>query len=387
MTDPTTPTATPAATLFDPLTLGDIALRTRIVMAPLTRNRAAPGQVPTPLMAEYYAQRADPAAGAALIVSEASQISPQGRGWANAPGCHDAAQREGWRAVTRAVHERGGRIALQLWHVGRVSHHALQPGGAPPVSSTARASTGRAMGPDGPLPCSPPRALALHEIPGIVDDYRRAAALALEAGFDGVEVHGANGYLPDQFLRDTINDRSDAYGGPIEHRVRFLLEVVQAVAGEAGAGRTGLRLSPATRLGLQPETATPPDTQAQALFTHLVDALAPLRLAWLHVVEGQTGGARDAHPFDFDALRRRYRSGGPGAWIGNNGYTAELALQAVAEGRVDAVAFGRPFIANPDLGRRLREGLPWAAGDPATYYSSGPAGYTDYPAWVGPAPG
>lgn len=369
--------------LFDPIVLGDIALPSRVVMAPLTRNRAGPGEVPTALMAQYYAQRADPASGAALIVSEASQVSPQGRGWVHAPGCHTPAQREAWRAVTRAVHERGGRIALQLWHVGRVSHQALQPGGAPPVSSTGRASTGRAMGPDGPLPCSPPRPLALHEIPGIVDDYRRAAALALDAGFDGVEVHGANGYLPDQFLRDTINDRSDAYGGPIEHRVRFLLEVVRAVAGEVGPGRTGLRLSPATRLGLTPETATPPDSQAQALFEHLVDALAPLRLAWLHVVEGQTGGARDAHPFDFDALRRRY----PGAWIGNNGYTRALAFEAVAAGRVDAVAFGRPFIGNPDLGRRLREDLPWAASDPATYYSAGPAGYTDYPAWDAAAAG
>lgn len=362
-------------TLFDPLHLGDIGvLATRVVMAPLTRNRAAPGNVPTPLMAEYYAQRAGPASGAALIVSEATQVCPEGRGYRDAPGIHSAEQLAGWRRITDAVHARGGRIVAQLWHVGRISHFSLQPGGAPPVSSTARAASRKAFTDEGLVPCSPPRALRDEEIPPIVALYRQGALNALEAGFDGVEVHGANGYLIDQFLRDSINDRvGSAYGGSIEGRMRLLLEVMRAVAGAVGGGRTGLRISPAN-----PLPGDAPDSGAQPLFERALDALAPLGLAYLHVIEGQTGGPRDAWPFDYSALRRHFA----GVWMVNNGYTREMAEAAVAAGAADLVAFGKPFIANPDLAARFRARATLAVPDNKTYYASGAtvaAGYTDYP--------
>jgi len=358
------------SSLFDPLRIGHIAVDSRIVMAPLTRNRAGPGQVPTELMATYYAQRADPATGAGLIVSEATQVCAEGQGYLDTPGIHNTAQVAGWRRVTDAVHARGGRIVVQLWHVGRISHVSLQPGGKAPVSSTSRPATTKTFTADGFVTCSPQRALATDEIPGIVDHYRRAAALAIEAGFDGVEVHGANGYLIDQFLRESINDRSDDYGGPIAHRARLLLEVMTAVADEIGGGRTGLRLSPVT-----PSNDAGPDSEPKALFGHVVDALAPLKLAFLHVIEGQTGGPRDIAPFDYAALRERFA----GTWIVNNGYTREMALDAVASSRADAVAFGKAFIANPDLGRRLREDAVWNPLDTARLYGGGAAGYTDYP--------
>jgi len=359
-------------TLFDPFRLGDIDVATRIVMAPLTRNRS-PGCVPGALVAEYYAQRADPATGAGLIVSEATQISPQGQGYADTPGVHSAEQVAGWKAVTQAVHARGGRIVCQLWHVGRISHHALQPGGQPPVSSTTRAANSRSLVDGQFIPNSPPRALRADEIPGIVADYAHAARCAMDAGFDGVEVHAANGYLIEQFLRDSINDRSDAWGGSIEHRTQFLVDVVQAVAAAAGPGRTGIRLSPVT-----PANDAGPDSDPQALYGRAVERIAPLKLAYLHVVEGSTGGPRDIAPFDYEALRRGFG----GSWMVNNGYDGAMAAAAVAEGRADLVAFGRPFIPNPDLGRRLREGLPLATADRKAYYSGGAAGYTDFPAWA-----
>ena len=357
-------------TLFDPIRVGDIDLATRIVMAPLTRNRASPGQVPNELMREYYAQRADPATGAGLLITEATQVCPEGQGYLDTPGIHSAEQVAGWRRITDAVHARGGRIVVQLWHVGRISHVSLQPGGQAPVSSTARPAGTKTYIAGGFATCSPPRALATEEIPGVVEQYRRAALNALEAGFDGVEVHGANGYLIDQFLRDSINDRSDAYGGAIENRIRFLREVMQAVTGAIGGGRTGLRLSPVT-----PSNDAAPDSDPQALHEQVHRMLAPLKLAYLHVVEGQTGGARDFAPFDYAALRRQFN----GAWMVNNGYSRVMALQAVASGAADLVAFGKAFIANPDLGRRLREDAPLNAPDVATFYGGGAAGYTDYP--------
>ena len=357
-------------TLFDPLRAGDIDLATRIVMAPLTRNRASLGQVPNELMREYYAQRADPATGAGLLITEATQVCPEGQGYLDTPGIHSAEQVAGWRRITDAVHARGGRIVVQLWHVGRISHVSLQPGGQAPVSSTARPAGTKTYIAGGFATCSPPRALATEEIPGVVEQYRRAALNALEAGFDGVEVHGANGYLIDQFLRDSINDRSDAYGGAIENRIRFLREVMQAVTGAIGGGRTGLRLSPVT-----PSNDAAPDSDPQALHEQVHRMLAPLKLAYLHVVEGQTGGARDFAPFDYAALRRQFN----GAWMVNNGYSRVMALQAVASGAADLVAFGKAFIANPDLGRRLREDAPLNAPDVATFYGGGAAGYTDYP--------
>ncbi len=358
--------------LFDPIAVGDLQLPNRIVMAHLTRNRA-PGCVPTALMAQYYAQRADPATGAGLIISEATQISPQGQGYADTPGIHSSEQVAAWRQVTKAVHARGGRILCQIWHVGRISHVALQPGGVAPVSSTDVAANSRVMVDGAFIPCSTPRALRTDEMPGIVADYAHAARCAMDAGFDGVEVHSANGYLIEQFLRDSINHRTDAWGGGIEARTQLLLEVMTAVAGVAGAGRTGLRLSPVT-----PANDAAQDSDAQALYGRAVQRLAPLKLAFLHVVEGSTGGPRDFAPFDYAALRREFG----GAWMVNNGYTREMALDAVAAGHADLVAFGKAFIANPDLGRRLREDLPWAEGNRKSYYLGGAQGYVDYPAYA-----
>jgi N-ethylmaleimide reductase len=354
------------SSLFDPCHVGDIPLANRVVMAPLTRNRAAPGGLPSPLAVDYYAQRA----GAGLIVTEGTQIRPDGQGYLDTPGIHSDEQVAAWRRVTDAVHARGGRIVVQLWHVGRISHVSLQPGGQAPVSSTARIAHTKTYLKDGFQPVSAPRALRTDEIPGLVQSYRTAARRALEAGFDGVEVHGANGYLIEQFLRDSCNDRTDAYGGPIENRTRLLREVMQAVSDEIGGGRTGLRLSPVT-----PANDIGQDSDPQALFNAAVEQLAPLKLAYLHVVEGATGGPRDNVPFDYAQLRARF----PGAWMVNNGIDRRMALDAVASGRADLVAFGRLFIANPDLVRRLREDAPLNTPDKATFYGGGAQGYTDYP--------
>lgn len=355
--------------LFDPVKLGDIALANRIVMAPLTRNRAT-GNKPGPLAVEYYRQRAT----AGLIISEASQISPMGQGYLDTPGIHDAAQVAAWRRVTDAVHAEGGRMVIQLWHVGRISHNSLLPGGAAPVSSTSRASGGMTFTREGFVPCSPPRALRDDELPGLVADYAHAARCAMDAGFDGVEVHSANTYLLEQFLRDSVNDRSGPYGGSIANRARLLVEVMQAVTGAIGAGRTGVRLSPMTTFG----GTCARDSDTAALYGHVVAQLAPLGLAYVHVIEGETGGPRaptDAAPFDYAALRARF----PGAWMANNGYTRTEAIDAVAAGHADVIAFGRPFICNPDLVRRLRDDAPLNPLDPKTLYGGGANGYTDYP--------
>lgn len=351
--------------LFQPFDLGELRLANRVVMAPLTRSRAAPGLVPSPLAPLYYSQRAS----AGLIVAEATQVSADAQGYQDTPGLYTPEQIAGWRQVTEAVHAAGGRIFVQLWHVGRVSHVDLR-GGEPPVAPSAIAAATRTFVNNVLVPTSTPRALELAEIPGIVDSFRRAAAAALAAGFDGVEIHGANGYLLDQFARDGANHRDDAYGGAIENRARLMLEVAGAVAAEIGAGRTGIRISP-----VSPANGMT-DSDPQPLFNHIVEGLDALRLVYLHVVEGATGGPRDIAPFDFAALRQRFR----GAWIGNNGYDLDLATRALAEGRVDLVAFGRPFIANPDLVRRLESGAALAAPDNATFYGGGAAGYTDYPA-------
>ncbi len=353
-------------TLFDPVRIGDIALANRIVMAPLTRNRAAPGQVPSRLAVEYYRQRAS----AGLIVSEGTQVCPEGQGYLDTPGIYNDAQVAGWKQVTQAVHAEGGRIVAQLWHVGRVSHVSLQPDGQAPVSSTARRADTKTFTKDGFVPVSVPRALRTDEIPAVVRHYRDGARRAMDAGFDGVEVHGANGYLVEQFLRDSINDRTDAYGGSIANRARFLLEVMQAVAAEIGGGRTGLRLSPVT-----PANDAGQDSAPQALYEFALAELAPLGLAFVEVVEGQTAGARDFAPFDYASLRRKFA----GAWIVNNGYRRQMALDAIAAGAADLVSFGRPFVANPDLVRRLRENAPLSDPDKNTLYGGGAKGYTDYP--------
>ena len=356
--------------LFDPTRLGDIPLANRIVMAPLTRNRAR-GQLPNALMRDYYVQRAS----AGLIITEATQISAQGQGYLDTPGIYTPEQVAGWRKITDAVHAAGGRIIVQLWHVGRISHVSLQPGGVAPVSSTDQPARGKTFTANGFVDCSAPRALRSDEIAGLIEDYRHAARCAMAAGFDGVEVHGANGYLLEQFLRDSINDRTDGYGGPIANRARLMVEVMQTVAAEIGAGRTGLRLSPIT-----PSNDAAQDSDAQALYGHVVRALAPLKLAFLHLIEGATGGARDltdkgVKPFSYAALRAIY--GGP--WMVNNGYSRQMAINAVASGAADLVAFGKPFISNPDLVRRLRDDAPLAPWVQATLYGGGAAGYTDYP--------
>jgi len=365
--------------LFQPLQVGQISLANRVVMAPLTRNRA-PGALPNALMATYYTQRANPRDGAGLIITEATAISHQGQGYADVPGIWSDAQVAAWKPITAAVHAAGGKIVMQLWHVGRVSHVDLQPGGQAPVAPSAiTAKTKTVLIQDGVprfVETSAPRALTLEELPGIVADYRRAARNAIAAGFDGIEVHGANGYLLDQFLRSGSNHRTDAYGGPIENRARLLLEVMQAVCDEIGASRVGLRLSPVTPAN------DAFDPQPQPLFTHVVQQLAPLKLAYLHFIEGATGGARDHTqgdaPFDYAALRQAYRhAGGQAAWMVNNAYDRALADQALQDG-ADLVAFGRPFIANPDLTRRLRESADWNTPDRATFYGGGAHGYTDY---------
>jgi N-ethylmaleimide reductase len=297
-------------------------------------------------------------------------VRPDGHGYLDTPGLHNDAQQAGWKKVTDAVHAAGGRIVVQLWHVGRISHVSLLPPGEKPVSSSARPAQTKTFTAQGFEAVSAPRALRTDEIAGVVQAFADAARRAIEAGFDGVEVHGANGYLIEQFLRDSINQRQDAYGGSIENRVRFLVEVMQAVSGAIGAGRTGLRLSPVT-----PANDTALDSDSQALFNAAVDALAPLNLAFLEVVEGATGGPRDVAPFDFAELRRRFK----GAYIANNGYTRAMAFDAVASGRADAVSFGKPFISNPDLVRRLRDDAPLAEADRDTFYGGGAEGYTDYP--------
>ena len=355
--------------LFDPIRIGDIPLSNRIVMAPLTRNRAT-GGVPTPMMAEYYAQRAS----AGLIVAEASQISPMAQGYLDTPGIYSAEQVAAWRPITDAVHAAGGRIVIQLWHVGRISHSSLLPDGAAPVSSTNRIANTQTYTRDGFVPVSAPRALRDDELPAVVAAYRHAARCAIEAGFDGVEVHAANTYLLEQFLRDSVNDRSGPYGGSIPNRARLLLEVLRAVSDEIGAGRTGVRLSPLTTFG----GSSPLDSNPQALYGYVVEQLAPLGLAYLHMIEGQTGGERhpaDAPVFDYAALRRAF----PGAWMVNNGFSRAEGIETVASGAADLVAYGRPFISNPDLVRRLREDAPFNTLRADKLYGGGAEGYIDYP--------
>jgi N-ethylmaleimide reductase len=358
-------------TLFDSFKFGDIAVANRLVMAPLTRDRAAAGRVPHALNALYYEQRADPAAGAGLIISEGTQVSPLGQGYLDTPGIYSPEQVAGWKLATDAVHKKGGRIVAQIWHVGRISHTSLLPAGEQPVSSTARPANSKTFTPAGFEQVSTPRALSTDEVAGVVAEFRRAARNAIDAGFDGVEVHGANGYLVEQFLRDSCNDRTDRYGGSIENRARFLVEVMTAVCDEIGPGRVGLRLSPVT-----PANDIGQDSDPFAVYSHVVKELAKLKFAFIEVVEGATGGPRDFAPFDFDALRKLW----PGAWIVNNGFTRDMALETVASGRADAVSFGKPFISNPDLARRLREDKALAAWDQKTFYGGGAEGYTDYPA-------
>lgn len=355
--------------LFQPFKLGDIQLANRMVMAPLTRNRAEAGNVPGAMTIEYYAQRAS----LGLIIAEATQVSAQAQGYVSTPGVHTPEQIDAWRQVTDEVHARGGKIFVQLWHTGRMSHTAFQPGeNAPVAPSSIRANAKTYIPGAGYVDTSLPRALETAEIAGIVDDFRTAARHAMEAGFDGVEIHGAHGYLIDAFLRDGSNHRTDQYGGSIENRARFLVEVMTAVIAEIGAGKVGIRLSPVSPVNDSNES------NPQPLFEHVVRELEKLHPVYIHVVEGATGGPRDNAPFDYEALRKLYS----GVWMLNNGYTKEMAQEAVASGRADLISFGRLTISNPDLVRRFKENAPLNElfKDAPLYGGQGPHGYTDYPA-------
>ena len=368
-------TSSTPTSLFDAVQAGDLHLANRVVMAPLTRNRS-PNAVPPPVVATYYAQRAS----AGLLISEATAITQQGQGYSDVPGLYGTEQLDGWKRVTTAVHAAGGKIVVQLWHVGRVSHTSLQPdNGAPVAPSAIAAKTKTVLIKDGKpefVDTSTPRALRADELPGIVHSYEVAARNAVDtAGFDGVEIHGANGYLLDQFLRSNANHRDDDYGGSIENRARLLLEVTRAITGAIGGGKTGIRLSPVTPAN------DAYDADPQPLFDHVVRQLATLNLAYIHIIEGATGGAREVagSPFDYVALKAAYReAGGKGAWMVNNGLNKALAEEALANG-ADLVAFGRPYIANPDMVERLKAGGPFNEGDRNTYYGGGEEGYTDYP--------
>ena len=355
-----------ASLLFQPFRLGDLELANRVVMAPLTRNRANHGtDVASELAATYYRQRSS----AGLIVSEGTQVSRQGQGYVWTPGLYNEAQVEGWRRATDAVHAAGGRIFAQIWHVGRISHVSLQPHGGAPVAPSAIRAKSRTYLETGFVEVSEPRALKLAEIAGVVADFCHAAANAKRAGFDGVELHGANGYLIDQFLRDGTNKRTDSYGGSVENRARFALEVVDAVVKVWPASRVGIRIAPVSPAN---DIA---DSNPAAIFGHLVAKLAERKIGYIHVIEGATQGDRAFAPFDFGSLRRMFS----GAYMANNGYTRALAIETLASGRADLVAFGRPFISNPDLVERLRRDAPLAPLERETLYGGGAKGYTDYP--------
>lgn len=352
--------------LFSPLQLGPATLPNRLVMAPLTRNRARRDGVPTAMMVEYYSQRA----GAGLIISEATCIAPQAVGYPLTPGIWNGAQVGGWAPITQAVHARGGHIYCQLWHVGRISHPSLQPDGALPVAPSAVRPAGEAYTYEGMQPFVTPRALTLEELPGIVEQYRVAAKNALAAGFDGVEVHAANGYLLDEFLRDGTNRRTDAYGGSVDNRARLLLEVLDAVCDVWGSQRVGVRLSP-----IQPFNDMR-DTDPEMTFSRVVELLNPLNLAYLHVTRlGMDAPGAAGPAFDLTRLRRLWQ----GIYMTNHGYDRTSAMAAVEQGEADLVAFGTLFLANPDLVERLRRDAPLNSPDPTTFYGGDERGYTDYP--------
>ena len=353
-----------ALDLFSPATLGSIVLKNRMVMAPLTRSRAPKGTgVPQDLNVTYYSQRAT----AGLIVTEATPISAMGHGYIFLPGIYTDAQVAGWKKVTDAVHAKGGKIVLQLWHVGRISHPGLLPNNALPVAPSAIKPAGQAYIYEGLVDFVEPRALEASELPAILQEYVHATKCALEAGFDGVEIHAANGYLLDQFLRDGSNKRTDYYGGSVENRARFLLEVTKAVTDVAGSDKVGLRLSPVNAFNDMQ------DSDPQTLFNYVADTLNQFNLAYLHVVEGGMGG--ESVDFDFAQLRKQFK----GSYMANFGYDKARGNAAIQSGHADVVAFGVPFIANPDLVERYRIDAPLNQADSETFYGGAEKGYTDYP--------
>ncbi len=353
--------------LFSPLTVGTIEAKNRIVMAPLTRNRADNDTDEVGDMhVEYYTQRA----GAGIIITEATQISPEGKGYLATPGIYTEGQVAAWKKVTDAVHKAGGKIVIQLWHVGRISHTSLQPDGQRPVAPSAIKADVKTFTANGFEPTSEPRALETSEMPRLIQDYVHATKMAKKAGFDGVEVHGANGYLLDQFLKTKTNKRDDQYGGSVENRARLLLEVLDAVTNAWDGAHVGLRLSP-----FSPANDVD-DENPQETFEYVVKELNKFGLAYLHMVEGATGGSRKLDEGEsLEKLRKIF----DGIYMGNNGYDRDLAIKTVENGDADLIAFGRPYIANPDLAKRLERDAPLNKGDSGTYYGGGENGYTDYP--------
>ena len=359
--------------LFEKISFGSIQLSNRLVMAPLTRMRSSqPGNIPNALMATYYAQRAT----AGLIVSEATQVSQQGQGYPGTPGIHSSEQTEGWKLVTSAVHNAGGKIVAQLWHVGRISHRSHQPGNALPVAPSAIKPEGGTFSADWQqVAFETPRALETSEIAGIVEDYRKAAQNAKDAGFDGVEVHGANGYLLDQFLQDGSNQRVDQYGGSIENRARFLLEVVDAVSSVWGIDKIGVRLSPYGTFNDMK------DSDPVALFTYVLAQLSQRSIAYVHLIEPRSSGAGggDGVVENVPDTAVLFRKAFKGMLLSAGGYNPDNAKEVVEAGLADAVAFGRFYISNPDLPRKIKEGIPLTKYDRSTFYGGGEKGYTDYP--------
>lgn len=360
--------------LFTPVDFGAIHLEHRVVMAPLTRCRATvPGNVPNALNVKYYEQRASPGG---LLITEATQVVPEGQGYFATPGIHTDAQVEGWKPVTEAVHRKGGLIVMQLWHVGRSSHSSYQPGGKPPVAPSAIAISGSVMTAEGKMaPYETPRALETAEIAGVVEGYRAGAARAKAAGFDGVEIHAANGYLIDQFLQDATNHRTDQYGGSIENRARLLLEVFDAVASVWGANRVGVRVSPHGSFNDMRDSAP------EALFTYAISQLSNRGAAYLHLIEPRASNSSRTGKLDDSAPNAAglFGSAFKGPLLSAGGYDREGAIEAVETGKADAVAFGRWFISNPDLPYRLEKKLPLNAYDRSTFYGGTAVGYTDYP--------
>ncbi|GAA1706748.1 alkene reductase [Kribbella yunnanensis] len=359
-----------SSSLFSPYALGSFVLRNRIVLPPMTRNRADDRFVPTPRMAVYYKQRAE----AGLMVSEGAAISPSGVAYPRVPGLWTDEQVEGWKPVTEAVHASGGVFFAQLWHVGRVSHSLTQPGGAQPVSASAVPVVDELiMTRDGRIPFETPRELTTDEVRRVVDDYAVAARNAIAAGFDGIELHGANGYLVDQFLNDNVNRRTDRYGGGVSERLRFLIEVIEALCAEVGAERVGVRLSPS---GTWMQCA---DSDKLKLYGEVVRSLDKVGLSYLHLVEPTIAGSMTVEAAPDSIPSSHFRSIYSGTLIVSGDHTLESATQALADGRTDLVGFGRPFISNPDLPLRLATGAPLAESDRATYYTDGDEGYIDYP--------
>lgn len=351
--------------LFTAGQLGSIAIKNRIVMAPLTRNRAGEGGVPQAINVEYYAQRAT----AGLIVTEATPISLMAHGYPGLPGIYTEEQVEGWKKVTKAVHNQGGKIVIQLWHVGRISHPSLLPNNVLPVAPSAIKPAGQAFTAQGMQDYVTPRALASDEIPALVDDYIHAAECAMKAGFDGVEVHAANGYLLDQFLRDGSNQRNDQYGGSLENRARLLMEVMRGVTQVVSSALTGIRLSPVNPFNDMK------DSDPQRLFEYVADQLNQFNLAYLHTVEGGIHGGGEHDAFDFASYRKQFK----GTYIANLGYDKERGNAAVIRGHADAIAYGVPYIANPDLVARFAKDAQLNEANPDTFYGGGAEGYTDYP--------